>query len=158
MNLGLPNLQSRDILQVRMYTFWGAGFPYSCSKGKGMSHVVYVEGRGLPRCRNSTCHFAAPPRPAPVTGLGSATGAGQAGSSLIPHGLPRQTVVPGGPGCVCGGGCGKTKMRLIMEAVALQVRQGLLDSVGRMLGGLGSLGNLSSTAPTSFPCDARRAG
>lgn len=62
-----------------------------------------------------------------LQGWGLATGAGQAGSSLIPHPLPRAEVVPGGPGrgragrmlcrrrrhhCQAGGGGGQPKALL----------------------------------------------
>lgn len=72
----------------------GQAFLVPGRKGK-----AYPVGGGLPGCRNSTCHFAAPlPGQLQLQGWGLATGAGQAGSSLIPHRLPRLTLVPGGPG------------------------------------------------------------
>lgn len=88
-----PHRQDRDIThQIRLTLGVGGG---KLSLFRGRKGKAYPVGGGLPGCRNSTCHFAAPLLGLlQLQGWGLATGAGQAGSGLIPHPLPRLTVVP----------------------------------------------------------------
>lgn len=65
---------------------------------------AYPVGEGVAWLQKFHLSFCSPlPGQLQLQGWGLATGAGQAGSSLIPHPLPRLRVVPGGPSRGPGG-------------------------------------------------------